>query len=85
LEPQEILIKTGAVALNPVDTKLIGDFVTPGVMFGFDCAGTVVAVGSGVTSNVKVGDRVCGSASGSKIRLCFDLIDPKLTSITLSE
>ncbi|KAJ6111050.1 alcohol dehydrogenase [Penicillium sp. IBT 16267x] len=64
VEPDEILIKTEAVALNPVDTKLVGDFVTPGVMFGFDCAGTVVAIGSDVTSNIKIGDRVCGSGSG---------------------
>ncbi|KAJ5642146.1 alcohol dehydrogenase [Penicillium lividum] len=63
LLPGEIIIKTAAVALNPVDTKLIGDFVTPGVMFGFDCAGTVLAVADDVTL-FKVGDRVCGSASG---------------------
>ncbi|KAJ5948191.1 alcohol dehydrogenase [Penicillium verhagenii] len=65
LMPDQILVKTGAVALNPVDTKLIGDFVTPGVMFGFDCAGTIVALGSEVpTDEFKIGDRVCGSASG---------------------
>lgn len=66
LEPDEILIKTSAVALNPVDTKLVGGFVTPGCVFGFDCAGIVVAIGSDVHKDLKVGDRVCGSASGSK-------------------
>ncbi|ORY67421.1 putative alcohol dehydrogenase [Pseudomassariella vexata] len=64
LQPDEIMIKTTTVALNPVDTKLVGDFVTPGCVFGFDCAGVVVAVGSAVTKDLKIGDRVCGSASG---------------------
>jgi NADPH:quinone reductase-like Zn-dependent oxidoreductase len=64
LQPDLILIKNVAVALNPVDTKLVGDFVKPGCTFGFDCAGVVVAVGSGVQSNIKPGDRVCGSADG---------------------
>lgn len=66
LESGEILIKTSAVALNPVDTKLIGSFVTPGCIFGFDCTGVVVAIGDDVHKDLKVGDRVCGSASGSK-------------------
>ncbi|KAL9106183.1 MAG: hypothetical protein Q9227_008775 [Pyrenula ochraceoflavens] len=64
LEPDEILVKTTSVALNPVDTKLVGDFVTAGCIFGFDCAGTVVAVGPAVQKIFAVGDRVCGSASG---------------------
>lgn len=62
-ESDEVLIKTKAVGLNPVDTKLVGEFVTAGCIFGFDCSGIVVAVGSKVT-NLKVGDRVCGAASG---------------------
>ncbi|OBT85196.1 hypothetical protein VE02_05686 [Pseudogymnoascus sp. 03VT05] len=67
LQPDEILIKTATVGLNPVDTKLVGDFVTPGCIFGFDCAGIVVAVGSSdvhKARGITVGDRVCGSASG---------------------
>lgn len=63
-EPDEILIKTAAVALNPVDAKMAGNFVTPGCIYGFDCAGMVVAVGSVVTKDWRVGDRVCGAASG---------------------
>jgi NADPH:quinone reductase-like Zn-dependent oxidoreductase len=67
LEPTEILIRTKAVALNPVDAKLVGDFVTPGCIFGFDCCGEVVAIGKDVRrTDVQVGDRVCGSGSGSK-------------------
>lgn len=64
LGPDEILIKTAAVALNPVDSKLVSDFVTPGCIFGFDCAGTVVAVGHQVRKSIQVGDRVCGAAAG---------------------
>lgn len=81
LEPDEILIKTTAVALNPVDTKLVGAFVTPGCVFGFDCAGIVVAIGSNVQKDLKVGDRVCGSASGSKTPLhkISDQVDHLLT------
>lgn len=69
LEHGEILIKTSAVALNPVDTKMIGPFVTPGCVFGFDCAGVVVAIGPGVNKALKIGDKVCGSASGSIVSL----------------
>lgn len=64
LERDAVLIKTEAVALNPVDTKMIGPFVAEGAMFGFDCAGYVVAVGSDVKRDIKVGDRVCGCADG---------------------
>jgi NADPH:quinone reductase-like Zn-dependent oxidoreductase len=64
LEDDAVIIKNRAVALNPVDTKLVGDFITPGAIFGFDCAGTIVAIGSKVTRDLKVGDRVCGSADG---------------------
>lgn len=69
LEPDSILIRTAAIALNPVDAKMAGDFLSPGSIFGFDCSGTVLAVGSAVTKNLKPGDRVCGSADGmSKAR-----------------
>ncbi|KAI0206178.1 putative alcohol dehydrogenase [Astrocystis sublimbata] len=65
LEPTEILIRTRAVALNPVDAKLVGDFVTPGCIFGFDCCGEVVAIGKDVKrTDLQIGDRACGSSSG---------------------
>lgn len=64
IEPQAIIVKVHAVALNPVDTKLVGDFITPGAIFGFDCAGTVVAIGSGVKKVWNIGDRALGSAGG---------------------
>lgn len=37
-----ILVKVGAVAINPSDTKMLGDFQTPGAILGTDYAGTVV-------------------------------------------
>ncbi|KAG8157096.1 hypothetical protein KVR01_013086 [Diaporthe batatas] len=46
LEADNIIIQTVAVALNPVDTKMVGPFIAEGAMFGFDCAGYVVAIGS---------------------------------------
>jgi NADPH:quinone reductase-like Zn-dependent oxidoreductase len=62
LEPDALIIKTMAVALNPADTKMLGDFVVPGTIFGFDCSGIVIAVGPAVNKVFAPGDRVCGSA-----------------------
>ncbi|RYP42175.1 hypothetical protein DL768_010383 [Monosporascus sp. mg162] len=62
LEPDMVLIKTSAVALNPVDTKLMGPMANEGAIAGGDCAGTVVALGSDVsTERFVVGDRVCAA------------------------
>jgi len=61
LESDAVLVKVACVSLNPVDTKMLGDFAVPDAILGLDCAGTVVAVGSQVTK-FKVGDRACGSA-----------------------
>ena len=60
LQRDQFLIRTDAVAVNPSDIKMRGDFVTPGGVLGTDYAGTVVASGPEVTE-VKVGDRVCGA------------------------
>ena len=62
----QLYIRTDAVAINPSDTKMMGEFITPFGIFGADYAGTVIAVGSAVKNtnvnvNVKVGDRVCGA------------------------
>ena len=68
MRDNEVLIKVERIGLNPVDTKLYGaDFVTPGLIYGFDCAGTVIAIGAEGHRSLKVGDRVCGAASGSKM------------------
>lgn len=59
-EAGELLVRVQSTALNPVDWKIQahGGFITeyPAVL-GTDSAGTVEAVGTGVTS-FAVGDRV---------------------------
>ncbi|RYP45710.1 hypothetical protein DL768_007981 [Monosporascus sp. mg162] len=58
--PDQFYVRTEAVAINPSDTKMRGNFVTPFGILGTDFAGTVVAVGSKV-QGVAVGDRVAGA------------------------
>ncbi|EFE41546.1 oxidoreductase, zinc-binding dehydrogenase family superfamily [Trichophyton verrucosum HKI 0517] len=70
LKPDMIIVKTAVVSVNPVDTKMEAGFSKPGLIGGCDFAGVVVAVGSGVKRNVKVGDRVSGAVMGS------DPLDP---------
>ena len=61
-EADELLVRVEAVGLNPADWK-VHDFGVlvekyPGII-GFDGAGVVVALGSGVDKNAfKIGDRV---------------------------
>ena len=65
-EPQsgEVLVRVGAVAVNPIDTYIRGGAVAIATEFpyiiGCDLAGTVEAVGPDCT-RFKVGDRVWGS------------------------
>lgn len=65
-EPQsgEVLVRVGAVAVNPIDTYIRGGAVAIATEFpyiiGCDLAGTVEAVGPECT-RFKVGDRVWGS------------------------
>ena len=65
--PTEVLVKVGAVSVNPIDTYIRGGIVSmisqyPYVI-GSDLAGTVEAVGSEVR-RFKPGDRVWGSNQG---------------------
>ncbi|KAK3361573.1 alcohol dehydrogenase GroES-like domain-containing protein [Lasiosphaeria ovina] len=55
--PGEILCRVHAVALNPLDAKVIDYSQVPGALGGCDFAGTVVAAGAGVT-RFRAGDRV---------------------------
>ncbi|KAI5917071.1 putative alcohol dehydrogenase [Camillea tinctor] len=66
LEDGSVIIKTEAVSLNPVDTKMVGPFVTSGAIFGTDASGIVVAMGATVAASgrLKIGDRVCGATEG---------------------
>jgi NADPH:quinone reductase-like Zn-dependent oxidoreductase len=65
----EIVVKNGAVAINPADWMKIdlGNLLFSWVKFPFilgtDVAGEVVEVGRGV-SRFKIGDRVVGHAVG---------------------
>lgn len=58
--PRDLLVRVKAISVNPVDTKVRRNMAPeagqPKVL-GWDAAGTVEAVGAGVT-NFKVGDRV---------------------------
>jgi NADPH:quinone reductase-like Zn-dependent oxidoreductase len=66
--PDEIVIKTGAVAVNPIDwimqdqgTSFMFRWIKYPFIFGNDVAGKVVQIGSKVT-RFQVGDRVMGQA-----------------------
>ena len=63
----EVLVKTGAVAVNPIDTYIrngspLGKLPQTYIV-GSDIAGEVVEIGAGV-SKFKIGDRVWGSNQG---------------------
>ena len=60
-----MLVKTAAVARNPTDWKHIDSLPTAGALVGCDYAGTVEAVGAGVTKPFRKGDRVAGFAHGA--------------------
>lgn len=64
IEPDMLLIRTEAVALNPVDVKFSGSMANPGTVAGCDFAGTVSAIGTGVT-NFSIGDRAAAVLPGS--------------------
>lgn len=65
--PTDVLVRTAAVAVNPIDTYIRSGNVKlelpPQYVIGCDIAGTVEAVGSEVV-DLKVGDRVWGSNQG---------------------
>ena len=66
LEDDMLLVRNHAIALNPIDTKMVGSLGTPGAVAGMDFAGEVVAIGPKVKTAVpiRVGDRVCGAVPG---------------------
>ena len=65
LKPDQVLIKTVAVACNPCDYKMPTNFPTPGATDGSDFAGTVVAIGAEVSQHLRIGDRVAGAVHAS--------------------
>jgi NADPH:quinone reductase-like Zn-dependent oxidoreductase len=65
--PDWVIIRTTAVALNPIDYKHLffpGEGSVEGAVLGHDFAGVVEEVGEGVV-NVKKGERVAGAVNGS--------------------
>jgi len=66
-QPNQVLVRTGAVAVNPIDTYIRSGNVALELpaqyIIGCDIAGTVEAVGDDV-SGFQVGDRVWGSNQG---------------------
>ncbi len=66
-QPGEVLIKVGAVSVNPVDTYIRAGSAPQPLPFpyiiGCDFAGVVDALGDGVTE-FQIGDRVWGSNQG---------------------
>nr|A0A3Q9U4Z5.1 RecName: Full=Trans-enoyl reductase pvhC; Short=ER pvhC; AltName: Full=Varicidin biosynthesis cluster protein C [Talaromyces variabilis]AZZ09612.1 PvhC [Talaromyces variabilis] len=62
---ERVLIKTKAVSVSPVDSKLVGPYVTPNAVAGFDFSGIVEELGPEATKcGLKVGDRVCSAVVG---------------------
>ncbi|KUI64260.1 Enoyl reductase LovC [Cytospora mali] len=74
LAPDMMLCKVAAIALNPADAKISDFSPAPGSIVGFDFAGEVVRVGSGV-KRFELGDRVfCvawGQNPADKTMGCF--------------
>lgn len=72
-----VLVRTMAISVNPVDTKMVGPYVTSGAISGCDFAGIVVAIGD-QTGNKKVncGDRVFGAVMG------MNPLEPELGAFT---
>lgn len=59
------IVKVAAVAINPVDAKILDFSPAVGAIHGHDFAGTVVALGPGAPGYLSVGDRVTGTAHGN--------------------
>ena len=78
--PRDLLVKIRAIAVNPVDTKvragMLGD---PPRLLGWDAAGTVEAVGAGVTL-FKAGDDVyyAGSVARPGAYAEYGVVDERI-------
>ncbi|KAF2099255.1 GroES-like protein [Rhizodiscina lignyota] len=62
----DVLVRISAVALNPIDSKLLYGAITPPIptRLGCDFAGVIEVVGESVTRDLKIGDRVAGMVQG---------------------
>lgn len=69
----EVLVKVAAVALNPIDWKILhGAKPSVPTILGCDFAGTVTGIGDGVTK-IEVGERVIGFVAGGQNKHLFNL------------
>lgn len=60
-----VLIQNKAIAVNPVDTKTLGPYITAGAIPAGDFAGFVEQAGLGAAKySIKVGDQDCGAMLG---------------------
>ena len=75
LRPHDLLIRVGAVAVNPIDTKLRAGkgpedprCHEPPLVLGFDCCGVVEAIGPAATAagGWAIGDRVMAAGDVSR-------------------
>lgn len=65
LYPGTVLVKTIAVALQPVDYKMAQRFPSEGAVVGCDFSGLVVRIHPGTETSLQLGDMVCGVVHGS--------------------
>lgn len=59
------IVKVAAVAINPVDAKILDFSPAVGAIHGHDFAGTIVSLGPEAPGYLSVGDRVTGTAHGN--------------------
>ncbi|KAJ5692064.1 hypothetical protein N7462_001487 [Penicillium macrosclerotiorum] len=58
------IVKTAAVAINPVDAKMLDYSAAAGTVHGYDFSGIIVALGENAPAHLAVGDRVAGLVHG---------------------
>ncbi|KAH7066207.1 chaperonin 10-like protein [Paraphoma chrysanthemicola] len=63
--PDMALVRTVAVAIDPVDAKMLDYSPAVGAIRGYDFAGVVVARGAGAPRHFAIGDRVAGAVHGN--------------------
>lgn len=72
LEPDMVMVKTAAVAINPADAKMLDFSAVPGAVHGYDFAGTIVALGEEALAEgrLQIGDRVAGLVRSNQPQCC---------------
>lgn len=70
-DPEQVLIRTHAVALNPSDWMARDQFYRVGAGLGFDFAGEIVEIGATESQRWVVGDRVAGMVHACELLSCL--------------